>query len=432
VQQLHSRGTEQLPLLHRAVLAAARAVPAATALSSFVSNAAWVDDAAADHDLTGAGSSSSSSSSEHSPRLSSLHMSAGADPQYDAAQEQYQLLQQNYETKLQQLLDAYANRTAHVTGHPETLASWQQQDVPKAAAAVAAGHSGSLLIVQQASLQERASGSLALAVAAPPSFLHWVAGQEPSPMAAAAINHLLLPGHLLTKYEVANEGSLHSTFQAGGSLPAQGPAAAVTNVTADSSRGRQKASRRKAKGQASAGVSSSGAGQGTQKVLLLHVHVSELQHLGQQLQLAAREVAGAAAAALSAAAEEFLRCYSLFQRLVGSVAELDVQAGFSRVVRPGSVDRPAGGDFCRPRFAAAAATVTGAMMSCKENDGHSTSSGDNLGGVMSPALQLQGLWHPLLTVTGSSSAAGSRLKSVKANDVLLGGSRPGTMLLTGS
>jgi hypothetical protein len=361
-------------------------------------------------------------------------MSAGADPQYDAAQEQYQLLQQNYETKLQQLLDAYANRTAHVSGHPETLASWQQQDLPTAAAAaVAAGHSGSLLIVQQASLQEQGSGSLALAVAVPPSLLQWVAGHEPSPVAAAAINHLLLPGHLLTKHEVANEGSLHSTFQAGGSgQPAQGPTAAVTNVTADSSRGRQRASRRKAKGQASAGVSSSSAGQGTQKVLLLHVHVSELQHLGQQLQLAAREVAGAAAAALSAAAEEFLRSYSLFQRLVGSVAELDVLAGFSMVVRPGSVARPAGGDFCRPRFAAAAATVTGAMMSCKENDRHSTSSGNNLRSVMSPALQLQGLWHPLLTVTGSSSAAGSRLKSVKANGVLLGGSRPGTMLLTGS
>jgi len=73
----------------------------------------------------------------------------------------------------------------------------------------------------------------------------------------------------------------------------------------------------------------------------------------------------------------------------------------------------------------------GQCQATQARDVHSTSSG-SLCDVMSPTLQLQGLWHPLLAVTGNSIVAGSGSKIVKANDVLLGGGRPGTMLLTGS
>jgi hypothetical protein len=77
-----------------------------------------------------------------------------------------------------------------------------------------------------------------------------------------------------------------------------------------------------------------------------------------------------------------------------------------QVVAPGNA--PVGCSFCRPRFASASAAPEA-----------STGSG-----VSAPLLQLEGLWHPLLGLHSSSS--------VVPNDVVLGGSQPGAMLLTGT
>jgi hypothetical protein len=80
------------------------------------------------------------------------------------------------------------------------------------------------------------------------------------------------------------------------------------------------------------------------------------------------------------------------------------------VVSPGNA--PPGCSFCRPQFAAAAAAAAAGL----GQDGSSASS-------VAPLLQLGGLWHPLLGVQTRGS--------VVPNDVLLGGHRPGAMLLTG-
>jgi hypothetical protein len=77
-----------------------------------------------------------------------------------------------------------------------------------------------------------------------------------------------------------------------------------------------------------------------------------------------------------------------------------------QVVAPGSA--PPGCSFCRPQFATAAAASS-------SHQGTAASA---------PLLQLEGLWHPLL---GSSSSSGC----VVPNDLVLGGDRPGAMLLTG-
>jgi DNA mismatch repair ATPase MutS len=78
-------------------------------------------------------------------------------------------------------------------------------------------------------------------------------------------------------------------------------------------------------------------------MLLLHVHVPELQQMWGEVQVAAQQVVVAAAAALDRVAQTFLESYGVFRSLAAAVADLDVLAGFAQVCHLlclGSVGRP--------------------------------------------------------------------------------------------
>ena len=177
--------------------------------------------------------------------------------------------------------------------------------------------------------------------------------------------------------------------------------------------------------------------------------VPVVQQLTAQLQQAHQALATAASAALTTAANKLLGSYSQLLTLVGATAELDILAGFAAATAD---DAGAPGCcYCRPQFTAAPLQPAAAANAClgwNHTGGSEVWRGDAaalpLGGGRglgaSPALHMQGLWHPLLMQSNGAAAASASSgqqafgsgAGVTPNDLCLGGQQqPGCLLLTG-
>lgn len=141
------------------------------------------------------------------------------------------------------------------------------------------------------------------------------------------------------------------------------------------------------------------------------VAVPQLQAAWQRLEEARVCEVAACSRVLAAAGQHFMQAYGSFTALVSAAASLDVLAAFATATGAAA---PTGCSFCRPVFAAAAPEASNAGAAAA-------------GGAGAPLLQLQGLWHPLLC----GSTGGGAGDSVAPNDLQLGGSCTGSLLLTG-
>lgn len=154
------------------------------------------------------------------------------------------------------------------------------------------------------------------------------------PIATQWVASLLAPGHTVVQQELLHQGSQQAQQQQ--QLQHQTPAKPPRNSRKGHQGARKggaaatAASRRGAGSMAGGPAGHSVPGAGSQ-LLVLHLHVPELQDLWQQLQEAEQQVAAAAAAALSRVADTFLGAYGVFRSLVAAVADLDVLAGFAQV-----------------------------------------------------------------------------------------------------
>jgi hypothetical protein len=423
-RQLTQQGvdTKKLPLLHKAVLAAAKAAIPAQRIYQLLDGAQWADDVNRNAgELAGTGgkgkharSDVADSSSSGGSGYGHVQLAPGADEAYDAAAELVQQQQAEYEQAVAATLAAYSSSSrgfgstaaaATAAGRGSFATQLQQGH---AAAAAAAG-----AVVQQAILGDAQQGVVCLVVRSPAAAsaaVHGVAnafqsnGNMQQQQHGAWVQQLLAPGHVLLKQETLAESEVAAAAGLTG-------AAAAGAGRGRGSRGRGGRGR----GRNAAAAAGGFAADEEDGLLLLQVEVPELACLAQELQHAQQQLTSAASAAVGRASAAFLGSYGMFKAMVAAAAELDVLAGFASVAGDA-----AAGSFSRPRFAAA-----GTAQAAAGSSSSAAAAGGGLEG--SPVLEFEGLWHPLM---GQSVAGGSG-GCVAPNDVHLGGQAPTAMLLTG-
>lgn len=426
-KQLKSQGidTAKLPLLHRAVMAAARASNPAQTINALLEGAAWAGDtdahtaaaAAAAGKGKRAANSEVGSSTGTSNSSSCVQLASGADAAYDAALPELQQVQAEVDQAAAQALATYDSNK--LSNAPDMYGSDCSAgfSINANSAAVAAA-------VQRAFVYDKHQGLICLVVrppygdqtlgaSHPGSLIH--RGQGLGCHGSGWLSSLLMPTHRLVQQEHLSDSEAAAAAADAGY---DGAAAAAVNCSSGAGRGqgsRRGSTRGRGRGRGTAATAAAAAC--SNHDLVLHVQVPELLQLGQRLAQAQQQLEAAATAALNRAAGCFLDSYGLFMTLVNATAELDVLAGLAQAIR--SDNAPFGCSFARPRFAAAAAAVAAA----------GTAAASGPGGVVSPVLQLKGLWHPLMRSAAAGGGAGGA--SVVPNDLQLGGDLPGAMLLTG-
>lgn len=376
----HLSDTQQLPMLHRAFIAASRASKPVKALEALFRGAQMSEQPTTNSSRKPPAADPATGSSNRA--AAGIRLAPGANAAYDEALQQLHQVQEEYQQELQGTLAAY--RGSSSSSVHQVILGDQDQGVlclvvqpPAGAAPAHQGFGGSSPIHQQAT---------------PPAWTQQL---------------LLDVSHQVIKHEQLADSEVASLVD----CAAVQPTAAAGRGRGAKGRGRGASSRGRGR-TAAAGAAEGGTG----GHVIVNIHIPLLQELAADIQQAQQQLELAIATALNYAASVFMDSYSLFRSLVKAVSELDVLAGFASVVQPGN--EAAGCCFCRPRFASAGAA--------------SAAVNGQEAGPLSPILQLQGLWHPLLAasaVVGPGGGPGAG--DVVCNDIQLGGDRPGAMLLTG-